>query len=248
LNQRIIRKKAVLFAILFLPSLVYARDIGFSVPSIHAGKFTSSVLYEHLKVREDFDTRGKADFRSDAVGSQFTYGVTDQLAVGVKGGVLVDPRVNAQGTEWQSRAGYLYGFDLYNEIFPATEYWPGVHGSLGVTGFQVPLDRQLMSDGTGILIDQKMSGIDYHGSLVLSMRWKSVSPYAGVRLFGRSVNWRDDQSAVNGGPGNIVGHAHGNASVVVGLPIKISSQVQFQAEAILISETALSAGFTFAAF
>src|SRR3954470_10342953 len=107
-----IRKFAVLFAILLLPSFVHARDFGFTVPSIHAGKLASSVLYEHLKVREDFDTRGSADFRSDVVGSQFTYAVTDQLALGFKGGALVDPRVNAQGTEWQSRAGYLYGFDL----------------------------------------------------------------------------------------------------------------------------------------
>src|SRR5437899_2369156 len=135
--------------------------MGVFVQPIHRGKMTSSLLYEHLKVREDFEGRGRADFRAHVVGSQFTYGVTDQIAVGLKGGVLLDPQVESQGNEWQSRAGYLYGIDLYNEVFPATAYRPGVQLSGGVTGFQVPLDR-FISAGTVTHVDQKMSGIDYH--------------------------------------------------------------------------------------
>ena len=246
--RRSLRANAVLFGALLFPALGYTRDFGVLIPSIHAGKLTSSVLYEYLKVREDFDTRGRAEFKSQVVGSQFTYGVTDQLAVSAKGGVITDPQEEAQGTKWQGSAGYLYGLDLYNEVFPATGYWPGVQASAGATGFQVPLDRQLNSDGTVTLVDQKLSGIDYHASVLLSMKWDRFSPYTGVRLFGRSVNWHDNQSALNGDPGNIVGHAHGNASIVVGVPIRITPVVQFQAEGIFINETAVTAGFTIAAF
>jgi hypothetical protein len=238
----------VLLGVLFIPSLGYARDFGVSIPPVHKGKLTSSALYENLKVREDFNIRGEADFESHVAGAQFTYGITDQIAASVKGGVLINPQEEAQGTRWEGRAGYLYGIDLYNEIFPATEYRPGVMISGGATGFLVPLDRQLNADGTVSLIDQRMSGVDYHASMLLFMKWNRFSPYTGVRLFGRSVDWHDNQSAINGGPENISGHAHGNASIVVGLPVRISSEVQFHIEGAFVNETALTAGFTIAAF
>jgi hypothetical protein len=239
---------AVLLGALFFSSIGHARDFGVSVPPIHKGKFTSSLLYEYLKVHEDFDSRGRSDFKSQVVGSQFTYGITDVLAVGIKGGVLVDPQVDAQGSQWESRAGYLYGVDLYNEIFPATGYRPGIMGSIGATGFQAPLDRVMDPSGVTTSVDQVMSGIDYHASLLLAMKWNRFSPYTGVRLFGRSVNWQDNQSAMTGSPDHIGGHAHGNASVVVGIPFRITQDIQFHAEAILINETAYTAGFTIAAF
>ena len=137
-----------------LSSLAYARDLGVLVPEVHKGKITSSALYEYLKVREDFETRGSADFRSHVAGAQFTYGIDDQTSVGIKGGVFVDPQEEAQSQQWQSRSGYLYGIDLYNEVFPATGLRPGVQVSAGVSAFQVPLDRIISSTGSVSLIDQ----------------------------------------------------------------------------------------------
>jgi len=238
---------AVLLGVLLFPALSQARDFGVFVPAIHAGKLTSSVLYEHLKVDEDFNTRGKADFTSQVVGPQFTYGITDQIAVAVKGGVLVDPEEDVQGSQWKGHSGYLYGLDLYNEVFPATGVRPGVQASIGASGFSVPFNRLVDSSGVTTLIDQHMTGIDYHASVLLSMKWKMLQPYGGVRLFGRSVNWRDNQPA-SGQPGTIVGHAHGNASLVLGLPVRLTKDLQFQFEAILINQTALTAGLTLAAF
>jgi hypothetical protein len=223
-----------------------ARDLGVLIQPIHQGKWTSSLLYEDLKVGEDFDARGHVDFKSQVSGAQFTYGLTDQLSVGVKGGVLVDPQEEAQGSQWQSRAGYLYGVDLYNEVFPATSYRPGVQISGGVSGFQVPLDRTNLS-GSWQTIDQKLSGADYHASVLLSMKWPWVAPYTGVRLFGREVNWHDNNPAP-GQPANIVGHAHGNASIVFGCPVRITPDLQFQAEGIFVNETMVTAGFRLATF
>ena len=106
-----------------------------------------------------------------SVGAQFSYGITDQVAVAIKGGVLVNPRVEAQGSQWESRSGYLYGIDLYNEVFPATPGWiPGVQLSGGVTGFQVPFDR-FISGNTVTLIDQNQSGYEYHGAVLLAIKW-----------------------------------------------------------------------------
>jgi len=65
---------------------VYARDLGVLVMPVHQGKMTSSLLYEHLKSKDDFDSRGRADFMAHVAGAEFTYGITDQLAVGIKGG------------------------------------------------------------------------------------------------------------------------------------------------------------------
>jgi hypothetical protein len=237
----------LLLGALSLPTLGHARDFGVYIPSIHAGKLTSSVLYEYLKVNEDFDNRGRVDFKSHAAGAQFTYGINDKLALSLKGGLLIDPEEAAQGSRWTGHSGYLYGIDLYHEVFPATGVWPGIQGSVGATGFQVPLTH-LESGGTTTLIDQRMTGVDYHGSVLMVAKWQRFTPYAGVRLFGRSVTWRDNQSEANGGPGHISGHAHGNASIVLGLPFRISDVLQFQAEAILVSETVLTAGLTIAAF
>jgi len=245
--KRSLRTSIAWLMLLLVPSVGHARDFGVLMYPIHEGKFTSSVLYEYLKVNEDFDSRGKVDFKSQVVGSQFTYGVTDQVAVAVKGGVLVDPEEDAQGSTWQGRAGYLYGLDLYNEVFPATGYWPGLQASVGASGFQEPLTQSNIGGNGFQPVDQKLSGIDYHASVLLSMKWNRFSPYTGLRMFGRSVNWQDNQPAP-GQPEHIVGHAHGNASIVVGLPIRITPVIQFQVEGIFVNETAVTAGFTLAAF
>jgi len=231
-----------------VPAFSHARDFGVSVPSIHQGKLTSSVLYQYLKVNEDFDTRGKADFKGQIVGSQFTYGISDQLAIGIKGGVILDPREEAQGTRWQGDTGYLYGLDLYNEIFPATGVWPGVLASVGAAGFRVPLNRTIDAAGVSTLVDQRLTGVDYHASMLFAMKvWERLAPYAGFRLFGRSVNWHDNQPTT-GQPANSAGHPHGNISIVVGLPIQITPVVRFHAEGIFVNETAVTAGITVAAF
>ena len=226
---------------------VHARDLGVLVLPVHEGKFTSSLLYGHLKLQDDFDTRGRADFKSDVAGASFSYGITDQVAVAVKGGTLIDPRVEAQGNAWESRAGYLYGIDLYNEVFPATPGWmPGVQLSGGVTGFQVPFDR-LISGNTVTLIDQKQSGVEFHGAVVATFKAGPVEPYAGLRGFGSSVTWRDNNPAPDM-PDHITGHAHGNISLVAGMPIQISKDVRFNLEGRFVNETAITAGFTVAAF
>lgn len=245
--NRHVRVGAALLALSLLPSLSLARDFGVSVPSVQKGKFSSSLLYEHLKVRDDFDARGKSDYRSQVVGSQFSYGITELMGVSLKGGVLVDPEVTAQGTRWQGRAGYLYGFDLYNQIFPATGVWPGVQVSGGVTGFYVPLNQTIDSAGAVTLIDQRMTGLDYHGSVLLSMKWGRAAPYGGLKVFQRSVDWHDNQP-LPGQSANIDGDAHGNVSLVLGVPIRVTDTIQFQTEAVLVNQTAITAGFTVALF
>jgi hypothetical protein len=242
-----VRPWVVFSVVLCLPALGFARDLGVLVQPIHQGGFTSSLLYEHMKINDDFDTRGRGDFTSSVSGAQFTYGITDQIAVSFKGGVLIDPQEDIQGSQWQSRAGYLYGTDLYNEVFPATPGWiPGLQVSAGVTGFQVPLDRSNAS-GTWQTIDQKMSGIEYHGAVLGTFRVGPAEPYAGLRGFGSSINWQDNQ-AVGSTPDHINGHAHGNVSIVVGLPFQIAKQVRLQLEGRFVNETAVTAGFTIAAF
>ena len=59
--------------LMLVPSLGVARDFGLLVPTIHQGKFTSSLLYEHLKVSEDFNIRGEADFKSQIRIAHFEY-------------------------------------------------------------------------------------------------------------------------------------------------------------------------------
>jgi predicted RNA binding protein YcfA (HicA-like mRNA interferase family) len=73
--------------------------------------------------------------------------------------------------------------------------------------------------------------------------WRT-DPYAGVRGFGSHVNWQDNQA----NPGVITGHAHGNISLVAGLPVQITKDVRFEAEGRFVNETAVTAGFTIAIF
>ena len=224
---------------------VHARDLGVLVLPIHEGKFTTSLLYENLKLTDDFDARGRADFTAQAAGAQVSYGITDTVALSVKGAELIDPQEDAQGSQWQSRAGTLYGIDLYNEVFPATPGWrPGVQLSGGVTGFQVPLDRTNSVTGSWQTIDQMVSGFEYHGAVLAMFKIWRTDPYAGVRGFGSHVNWQDNQA----NPGVITGHAHGNISLVAGLPVQITKDVRFEAEGRFVNETAVTAGFTIAIF
>ena len=235
------------YGVCLIPAPGIAADLGVLVLPVHQGKLTSSVLYEHLKTKDDFDSRGKGDFTAHVSGAQFSYGITDQIAVSLKGGVLIDPQEDIQGAQWHSRAGYLYGLDLYNEVFPATQSWmPGVQLSAGVTGFQVPFDR-ILSGGTVTLVDQKMSGVEYHGAVLGTWKIGPVAPYAGLRGFGSSINWQDNAPAP-GAPDHVTGHAHGNVSVVVGAPVQVSNEIRFEVEGRFVGETAVTAGFTIAAF
>src|SRR6185503_1159264 len=108
-----------------------------------------------------------------------TYGITDQIAVGIKGGALVEAEQEAQSTTWHGGSGYLYGIDLYNEVFPATQYRPGVMVTAGASQFRVPLTQTRDAAGTVTLVDQRLSGLDYHASMLLSMKWDRFSPYTG---------------------------------------------------------------------
>lgn len=229
-----------------LPIDLYARDLGVLVLPIHKGKLTSSLVYEHLKLEDDFNTRGRVTFKANVVGALFSYGITDTVSVAVKGGTIVDPRIEAQGNAWESRSGYLYGLDLYNEVFPSTDLRPGVQLSAGVTGFQLPLDRADVNNSGMTPVDQKMSGVEYHGAVVAVYRLGIVEPYAGLRGFGSSVTWRDH--AAGASPDHISGHAHGNISVVAGFPVKIARDVRFVLEGRFVSETAITAGITIASF
>ena len=226
-----------------------ARDLGVLVLPVHQGKWTSSLVYENLKFQDDFNTRGRADFKSQVAGAVFSYGLTDQIAIALKGGTLVDPRIEAQGSAWESRAGYLYGLDLYNEVFPATPGWrPGIQLSGGVTGFQVPFDR-LITGNTVTLIDEKESGVEYHGSVLATFKAWIAEPYGGVRFFGSSVNWQNNQLPQSSSdPDHISGHAHGNISLVVGLPVQITKDVRLEAEGRFVNEPAVTVGFTIASF
>jgi hypothetical protein len=244
--KRSVRACAVLIGILLLPSLVRARDLGVLIQPIHQGKFTSSLLYEYLKVTDDFDIRGQADFTGQVAGAELTYGITDQIAIGLKGGTILDPKVKTQGTEWKSRSGYLYGLDIYDEVFPATPGWtPGVQVSGGVTGYQVPLDQIV---GSTSAVNQMMTGVEYHGAVLTVFKIAQAMPYAGLRVFGGQNTWRDNNASLTGSPDHITGHAHGSFSVVVGLPVQIAKEVRLQLEGRFISETAVTAGLTIAAF
>jgi len=245
--KRLFINVSAIFSVALLAGLSQARDLGVLVLPVHQGKFTSSLMYEHLKIEDDFDSRGRVDFKSSVVGAVFSYGLTDQIAVAVKGGTLVDPKVEAQGSTWESRAGYLYGIDLYNEVFPATPGWrPGIQLSGGATGFLVPFDR-LVSPGAVTLIDQKQSGYEFHGAVLATFKAGPTEPYAGVRGFGSSVKWTDNRPA-SGAPGDITGHAHGHVSLVAGLPIQISKDIRLELEGRFVNETAVTAGVTIATF
>jgi hypothetical protein len=238
--NRFIWTCAAIVAVALVPSLSLARDFGVSYPTIQKGKFSSSLLYSYIKVEDDFDARGRADFKSHVVGSQFAYGITDTMGVSVKGGALVDPEEEAQGATWKGSAGYLYGFDLYNEVFPATGVWPGVMVSAGMTGFMAPFSSVV---GSSTPINQRISGIEYHGSVVLGMKWGRFSPYGGVKIFERSLTWRDNQPLA-GQTASIDGDSHGNAALILGLPIRITEAIQFNVEAVLVTQTAITAGIT----
>jgi hypothetical protein len=244
LNNKVITTISAVIFVALVTGSAYARDLGVLLLPIHQGKLTSSLMYENLKLQDDFDARGRSDFKSHAMGAAFSYGITDQVAVIVKGGTLINPEVDAQGSRWESSAGYLYGIDLYNEVFPATPGWrPGIQLSGGATGFVVPLDRTNVS-GTWQTIDQKMSGYEYHGAVIATLKFGPTEPYAGVRGFAGRVTWQDNQS----NPGVITGHEHGNISLVAGLPVQISKDVRFFAEGRFVNETAVTAGFTVASF
>jgi hypothetical protein len=62
------------------------------------------------------------------------------------------------------------------------------------------------------------------------------------------VNWQNNEAAPAGQSDHITGHAHGHISLVAGLPFQITKEVRFEAEGRFVNETAVTVGFTIAAF
>jgi hypothetical protein len=232
--------------VVFFPAVVRAIDLGVSQVSIHDKALMSSLIYEHLKIEDNFDDRGRGFFHGDLVGARLAYGISDRWGIGIFGANVLDLREEAQGSRWKGDSGYSYGLDVYNDVFPATSVWPGVQLSAGVSGFRLPFS-QLVSPSGATLIDQHMSGVDVHGSVIASAKWNRLSPYFGLRAFARSVDWHDDQPA-SGSPASIHGKAQGNVSVVMGVPVQLTTNLRLELESILVNQTALSAGLTWTTF
>ena len=233
-------------AVAIFASQARAIDVGLSQVPIHKDSLATSLIYEHASLHDDFDTRGRATFKANVIGARCSYGLSDQLSLAVSGGSIVDPKVEAQGSTFRGGSGFIYGVDIYNEVFPATAYWPGIQLSLGASGFQTFFDRTV-SAGTSATADQRMSGFDVHGNLLFAEKWGRFSPYLGLRAEARSIDWTNNELAIES-PARIHGTARGNVSFIIGLPIQLTKQLRLELESILINQTALSAGFTWAAF
>jgi hypothetical protein len=83
----------------------------------------------------------------------------------------------------------------------------------------------------------------------MTFKYWLTEPYIGARVFGGEVNWQNNQlPQQNSDPDHITGHPHGNISLVLGLPVQITKDVRFELEGRLVNETAITAGFTVAAF
>ena len=103
--------------------------------------------------------------------------------------------VDAQGSHGNRRAGYLYGIDLYNEVFPAT---PGWRSGIQISRRHRSVFRSLRSTITykrcHTPIDREVCPVSkYHGTVIVTFRvGRHPEPYIGVRVFGGSVNWQDN--------------------------------------------------------
>ncbi len=227
-------------------STTWALDPSVTTPSPTKGKFFSTLVYGHLKSTQDFDTRGEVDLKTHGVGASFGFGITDRTIVALKGGSYSDPYVESQGNTWRGRVGYFYGLDLYHQIFPTTDFLkPGVMAEVGAVSIRVPLDR-LETTGATSLIDQRMSGVEYHGSLLLVWKWSALSPYLGPRVFGSSVKWHNNQPGA-AGLASITGHAKGNISMVAGSSVRLTPELRLILEGRILNETVVTVGLHYAA-
>ena len=224
-------------------SVVQARDVGTLWQPVARGKFSATSLWSYFKLTDNFDVRGDVDVTGQVVGAQFAYGATDQISVALLGGSVLNPRHDAQNTQWEGRAGVLYGLQVYGQVLAPTGFYPGVQLSAGVNGFQIPLDRQMTGGPTTTLIENNVSGTDMHGALLAGWAVWRAKPYAGIRVFGREVFWQDNQAGVR-----IRGTASGNASFIVGVPVRITESLLFQVEGVVMNGKTVTAGFTWHGF
>lgn len=222
-------------------ALAQARDLLVGIPSPAVSALQTSLIGGRVKSTDDFDARGEVGSTTDAVGVRLTYGVTSRTSVSLQGGAAIDPEVEAQGSTWRGHSGFFYGVDLYHELFPTTEWKPGLHVQGGVVGFQHALNRLESPEGDTTLVDQQMKGLEYHAAFLASWKWKRLYPYGGIRMFGSSVHW-DNAQPGSSGPAEISGHATGNISVVLGCPVQLAPDWRLQAEGRWVNETAVSIG------
>lgn len=150
---------------------LYARDLGVFVLPIHKGSLTSSLVYEHLKLEDDFNTRGRVTFKANVVGALFSYGITDSVSVAVK----VEPSWirgwRRKGMPGNLEPGISMELIFTMRFFLRQSLRPGVQLSGGVTGFQLPIDRADVSNSGMTAVDQKMSGVEYHEWLAVYRIW-----------------------------------------------------------------------------
>jgi hypothetical protein len=219
-----------------------ARDVGVVPLPFGQDNFNSSLLYTRVDEKDDFDARGIVRLKGNLVASEIGYSFLERSIISVRGGVLTEIEQSAQNAQWFSRAGYLFGAAFRHQVFPVTEYRPGLQLSASVSHFFMPLDRVDIA-GSVSTIDHKVSGWNYTGRLLGQIRWWRLDPYAGLQGTGRSIRWRDHRPSA-GSPAEVTGSAEGNISIVVGLPVRIRKDARLQIEGLFLNQTSLTAGFS----
>jgi DNA-binding transcriptional ArsR family regulator len=110
-----LKTASVLFCIGFLSSYARASELTLgSIPQTSA-QWHTSVLYQQRKITDDFERRGKADFKANAVGFLVSYAVGDRSSVCFQGGSLIGVEQSSQGSTWRGRSGFFYGAAFDND-------------------------------------------------------------------------------------------------------------------------------------
>jgi len=198
------------------------------------------IFYSHSNTKYNFDGRPSIKTKADYAGVRIAYGIADRTSISVIGGLISNPKLESATSSWLGRSGYLFGAGINQEVFPSTDYWPGVILHSGFRSSVLFLDRQ-SANGITSGISQELRDLQYGGSLVSAWKWGKIASYAGPNVWVSDARWKNRQPSA-GSPSRISGELKNKAGIILGSTMRITNNFDFQVEGRLINETTLNAG------
>jgi len=242
------KKISVLLLVFFCFNKSYGSELLTTAAQLEKKIFHLSVYYAKARNQYDFRVSNNvfgSEGEDEKIVLKWTYNVGSNFYPWVKIGTsigeykLVIPSYTATNYYSGSKNNLVYGIGIKILLFPDTVVSPALSLEVGCTSFIHEIDKLYQNNSSiGERISYRLKISEKQGAILVSKRFSNLEPYSGFRIFHKTSQLRDENSAkkVNG--------EKDGCSLFFGLKMLLYRSVRAIFEIGSVGETILSVGLS----